>query len=251
MRHPSESETGCRVALPFFEGPLPLLRLLIRQREIEILDLPLAFLADQYSRHVEGIVPDDLTTAGEDLATISTLLHWKSSSILGETQPEEPATREEPSSAPWLCQLFTYKKLRDALSLLAGEASLSEDCFPSGWSPENKEPKESPSRPDPGLLDLAFERVKTLLQRTGPAWELPRDSSPSVDEQARCLRDSLLQIDRQGGVELKELLGAEASRMVLAVSFLALLELVRSRVIRAEQDKPFGSIFLWMKRSSA
>jgi len=126
-----------RVQLPHFEGPLDLLLHLIKKHELNILDLPVAFIAQRYVEYLRVMRELDLDVAGEYLLMAATLTHIKSKMLLprvpGEQQDEaEDSGEEEDPRLELIRRLLEYQKYKAVAEDLGGRAVAGRDVFPRG-----------------------------------------------------------------------------------------------------------------------
>jgi segregation and condensation protein A len=227
-----------RVELPVFEGPLQLLLHLIESRQLDILNVPLAEVADAYVEHLARH-PVDAANLSEFVAIAAQLIYLKSKRMLpSEPMPPVPDGPEEPDEEELRRRLIEYRVLRDAsvrLSELDGVAPVMR-----------REPRESdlpvvPAEAVPvtRLVD-ALETLAAIPEPMPPPPEVvPREIT--IGQQIEVLRHAL---SRGGRVVLQSILAACRSRTEATVTFLATLELVRRRQVTAEQHDLFGPIVI-------
>ncbi|HET6648896.1 MAG TPA: segregation/condensation protein A [Candidatus Limnocylindria bacterium] len=226
------------VALPVFEGPLQLLLHLIESRQLDVLTVPLAEVADAYVAHLARH-PVDVTNLSEFVAIAAQLIYLKSKRMLpAEPLPPLPEGSEEPDEEELRRRLLEYRALRDAAVAL-GERD--------GVSPVmRREPRESdlpevPAEPMPvGVLAAALETLAAIPEPAPPPPEIVAREI-TIGQQIAVLREAL---SRGGRVLLQTVLARCTSRTEAAVTFLATLELVRRRQVRAEQSDLFGPIVI-------
>jgi segregation and condensation protein A len=234
--------TPCTVKLDLFEGPLDLLLHLIKKSEVEIADIPIATITDQYLAMIEGVTELNLDNAGEYLVMAATLTFIKSRMLL-PSAPDDDEDDEDPRSE-LVQQLLEYQRYREAAGHLASRPLLMRDVFAAqGERPEPGATGEDdgPCVRDATLGDL-LEALRGVLERT--ARPRPHEIVRPLRSVAECVHVILSRFALADRVEFMELFDADASRGDVIVTFLALLELVRLRVIRAEQDERFGAITL-------
>lgn len=226
------------VALPVFEGPLQLLLHLIESRQLDILTVPLVEVADAYVEHLARH-PVDAANLSEFVSIAARLILLKSRRMLpSEPLPPVPEGADEPDEAELRRRLIEYRALRDAAREL-GERD--------GVAPVmRREPRESdlPQAPaDPISIDVLVAAIEALAAIPEPAAPppmiVPREIT--IGQQIAVLRHALA---GGGRVLLQTILARCASRTEAAVTFLATLELVRRRQVRAEQDDIFGPIVI-------
>ena len=226
------------LALPVFEGPLQLLLHLIESRQLDILTVPLAEVADAYVEHLARH-PVDATNLSDFISIAAQLIFLKSKRMLpSEPLPPMPDGADEPDEEELRRRLIEYRALRDAARQL-GEAD--------GVAPVmRREPRESdlpevPAEPMPiGVLVAALEALAAIPEPVAPPpMVVPREIT--IGQQIAVLRHALA---GGGRVLLQTILARCASRTEAAVTFLATLELVRRRQVRAEQHDIFGPIVI-------
>ena len=226
-----------RVRLDIFEGPLDLLLHLVKKNEVELSDIPVATITDQYLGYLDLLHQLDLDLAGEYLVMAATLLHLKSRLLLPshETAEEEagPDPREELAR-----QLLEYQRFQEAAVGLGRRPLLGRDVFTRRPLPTEDQAKHVH---DVGLGDL-LDALQEALKKAEP--ELVHEivlEQISLRERVGLVLDLLRE---RGRVSFTELFSAETSRLQILVTFLASLELVRSRMIDVHQTVPFGPIVL-------
>ena len=123
-----EQTTGYAIKLDIFEGPLDLLLYLIKKNEIDIYNIPIATITEQYLQYIKMIKSLNLDLAGEYLVMASTLIHIKSKMLLPE--PEEPDEEdEEDPRAELVRQLLEYQAFKEAAANLQKRPLLERDVF--------------------------------------------------------------------------------------------------------------------------
>lgn len=233
--------TDYRVELEVYNGPLDLLLYLIRRAEVDIYDIPIAHITAQYVEYIELLRSLDPDAAGEFLVMAATLMEIKSRTLL----PQPPAAEEdEDFGDPRLelvRQLLEYKKFKDAAHNLGAAAELAALKFP-------RQPVVPPSDAheidieDVQLWDLveAFRKLLAETSQRQVTHDIVYDDTPIALHAA----DVLDSLERAGGVQLFEAIFQGRTRSQLIGLFLALLELLRQKRIRAVQEVPFGPISL-------
>lgn len=231
-----------KVALEVYNGPLDLLLFLIRRDEIDIYDIPISRITQQYLAYVEVLREVDPDLVGEFLVLAATLMEIKSRTLL-PTPPVEEA--EEDIADPRMelvRQLLEYKKFKDAARELEESATiraLRHAC----------QPAEPPVAEDEGIelenLEIwdLFEAFQRLLEQTGKAGgyhQVQADDTPI----ALYADDILDAIQRSGGEQRFEEIFSGRTRPEMIGLFLALLELIRQKRIRATQERPFAPILI-------
>jgi len=229
------------VDLEVFSGPLELLLHLIESRELDVLTVPLATVADAYVAHL-ATHPVPAEQLADFVAVAARLILLKSRRLLpGEADPRAQAEAEEPDEAELRRRLIEYRILRDAAREL-GARDLLEPAF-------RREPRESdlPEVPSPPLPSRLLADVLDVLAaipepEAPPAEVVPREVTIAM--QITVLRAALARAGEAGRVVLQDVLAACGSRTEVTVTVLATLELVRRRQVTIQQDELFGPILV-------
>ena len=234
-----ESSEAYRVKLDQFEGPLDLLLFLVRKNEVDIYDIPIARITEEFLAYLELIEVLDLDMAGDFLALASTLIQIKSRVLL----PDEP--QEEDADDPRLeivRPLLEYARLKDAALKLEGRDLLYRDVFSRDFIAEEMSEETEEELISVSLFDLlsAFKRVVDTASRT---------KVMEVEQHEYSLEDKMTDVlERLRGV--KSLLFVElfstANRRGLVVTFLALLELIRVGMVKVFQNTADGVIRVFL-----
>ncbi|MGE3311911.1 MAG: ScpA family protein [Limisphaerales bacterium] len=234
-----------RVKFEVFEGPLDLLLYLIRKEEVDIYEVNLTKIATEFIDYLNLMRELDLDVAGEFVVMAATLMLIKSRELLPRDQrPETPADAEDELEDPrWelIRQLVEYKKFKDAASRLQTLEVLAENTFPR--IPGRIDLPEEPQtrRAEASIFDL-LAAVNAVLKRFGDRAGITRDVFEdhwSVSERIEALLGRLRQDSK---VRFSELFRETTSRTEVVVTFLALLELIRLRMLVATQPEQFAEI---------
>jgi segregation and condensation protein A len=236
------------VKLDSFEGPLDLLIHLIKKNEVNIYDIPIAFIARQYLEYVGMMQELNLDTVGEFLVMAATLIHIKSKMLL--PRPDPAAGNEEPAEDPrdvLVRRLLEHQKFKAAAELLheravlrgaqwirpdASVASIAGDEY--AYEPELEVDLFSLLAAFRGVLERARERPPILL----PSEQV------SVERRIAQLLEMLSETEACG---FEDLFAADHSRAGMIVTFLALLEMIRLKLIRVFQPAQFGPIRVYKR----
>ena len=231
----------CTVKLDLFEGPLDLLLHLIKKNEVEITDIPIAAITDQYLALIEGVAELNLDNAGEYLVMAATLTFIKSRMLLPSAPGDDDDVEEDPRSE-LVQQLLEYQRYREAAGHLASRPLLTRDVWAApGEAPARDATDDGPPVRDATLGDL-LEALRRVLERT--AKPRPHEIMRPMRSVGECVPAILSRFALSDEVDFGDLFDADSDRGDVIVTFLALLELVRLRVIRAHQDERFGAITL-------
>lgn len=229
------------VKLDIFEGPLDLLLYLINKNEIDIYDIPVALITEQYLQYMEVLRTLNLDLAGEYLILASTLIHVKSRMLLPDPAPGEE--EEDDPRHELVQQLLAYKAYKEAALILDGRPQLERDIFTRGKVATPKEASLSDEiLVEASLFDLvaAFQRVVDNI-RLAPGMEIESEKVSMVEK----IQEIMGRLQQETSLTFSDLMAGQNSRRQLLYTFLAILELVKMNKIRAYQSTPFGSIRLF------
>jgi segregation and condensation protein A len=232
---------GYTVKVDIFEGPLDLLLHLIKQNQLDIYDIPIALITEQYLEYIKIMKALDLTIAGEFLVMAATLMHIKSRMLLPAPVEEEEEEGEDPR-AELVLRLVEYKRFKEAAVHLSQQPLLERDVF---IRPPHEMEIIEDGEIEADLFHL-IDALRELLERQ----EMEAFHEVTLD--AVTLREKIRELyERLQGVReaiaFSDLFPPFASRVELIVTFLALLELIKSGMLRAFQREVFGP--LWVTRA--
>lgn len=238
-------ETATQVRLEVFEGPLALLLSLIEQRQLDVLSVRLGDLAAAYLEALALLPGDRLPHLSAFVGVASQLILIKSRAMLPQPPvPPDAAAEEGPDPEEELRQrLVVYRAYRDAGLALGARSATGialfhrEPAAASAAGLAGARPADEPSL-DPGLLAAALVRTARLAPPPEPPPELLARMI-SLAERAEVLRAALRGTPI---IVLQELLANSRDRVLAAVTFLAMLELVKRHELVVEQDVPWGPI---------
>jgi len=250
------------IHLDAFDGPLDLLLHLIRKNEVEITDIPIAELTGQYLVTLTGIDRIDIELAGEFLVMAATLMEIKSKMLMprpamppGRQQQADPlaALPGEPEDprADLVRQLLAYKRFRDAAGALDRRLTEWERRFPGGGAfvptvPRAEDEETAVEIDDLGITDLtrAFAAIMDTVDFARLGDHRVRDDETPIELHAADLLERLRsEASSHGTIEFRAVF-AGRSRSEMIGLFLAMLELIRQRKIRAQQDSISGEIVI-------
>jgi segregation and condensation protein A len=232
--------TGYEVKLEIFQGPLDLLLHLIRKNELDIFDIPIATITDQYLEYLEMMRALNISVAGDFLVMASTLLHIKSRMLLPDL--EEGEEEEEDPRMEIMRPLLEYLRLKEMAGELLDRELLDRDVFARRLSPELiGQLKGEESLLDVNLFQLMDAFKKIVDQR------LP-GASLKVQFEKWSVKDKTTQIlehlKKKGSMYFRDLFKEDRTISEFIVTFLALLELVHVGLIRLFQTEPEKDIRL-------
>jgi segregation and condensation protein A len=231
-----------RVQLPTFEGPLDLLLHLIQQHELDIMDIPIAFVTERYLAFVTLMQELNIDLASEYLVMAATLTHIKSKMLLPSVPEDQEDGELEPEEDPRLelvRRLLEYQKYKEVAAELGDRSLLGRDVFERGVAIPTTE-GQAPLAPV-NLFKLleAFQAVIDRAEiRTDHEVQLERFS---ITERISELSDVLSKRPR---LRFEELFEGARTRGALIITFLALLEMTRLRMTRLMQAGPMEPILI-------
>jgi segregation and condensation protein A len=240
----SHPDRAAQVSLEGYDGPLALLVALMEQRELDILEVPLGDLAGAYLEALGTLATDQMAHISAFVSVASQLILIKSRAILPRPKLVAISIDDGPDPEEALRErLILYRRYRDAGRDLRGRLE-------SGWEVFRREPSaalasaRAGSRPDEGPpLDphLLVDALEAALRLVPPPPAAPQivPRLVTLEERASLIRAALAEAPV---LVLQDLLGDLRDRVVVAVTFLAMLELVKGRELSVEQASPFGPI---------
>lgn len=234
-------ETPYKIALDIFEGPLDLLLYLIRKSEIDIYDIPIESVTKQYLEYMSNMQELDINVAGDYFVMAASLMYIKSKMLLPpEERPLDEEGEDEDPRMDLVRQLLEYKKFKDAASYLHNRQVLQEDIFARNVPIEMPE-EESTFLSNISVFDLidAFSGALRKFEE-GDVREIEEEKF-TVAEKIAHLRDVVINKNK---FSLTQLIENMTNRHEIIATFLALLELMRLKVIKVVQDKIFGEIMV-------
>jgi segregation and condensation protein A len=237
-----------RVKLDVFEGPLDLLLHLIKKNEVEIVDIPIATITEQYISYLEMMRELRLDVAGEFLVMAATLTLIKSRMLLPPSEDEEDEEEADPR-AELVQQLLEYQRYREAALALAERPLLHRDVFVREPFADLEEvAADTPVRLHLTVWEL-LEAFRAVLKRAQPAavHEVTTDRV-SLRDRARALLQAL-SVARC--LDFESLFDDDATRLDVLVTFLALLELMKMGAVRATQEERYGRILIELALTDA
>jgi len=223
-----------KIKLDIFEGPLDLLLHLIKKNEVDIYDIPISVITEQYLEYIDLMKEMNLNLAGEFLVMAATLVHIKSRMLL--PVPELVGEEEEgiDPREELIQRLLEYQKYKEASVMLAGRTMLGRDVFPRGASAMAEAPRDQP--PLSVSIFSLVEALKDILKRA------PKENVLEISAErftvAEKINHVLETLGTSGGTATFEALFERgAPRGEIIVTFLAVLELVKLLLIKIHQTE--------------
>jgi segregation and condensation protein A len=229
-----------KVSLEVFEGPLDLLLYLIKKDEVDIYDIPIGLITDQYMAYLQLMKVLDLNIAGDFIVMSATLMLIKSRMLLPvEDRRDQEDEEEEDPRWDLVRQLVEYKKFKDAADHLEELEMHMENVFG-----RESEHVELGAPPDVDLRDASiFDLISSLNEALGRVREEDLQEifaeEYTVSQKVTYIVDSLRIAKR---LSITDLFGGMVSRQEIVCTFLAVLELIKLNRIAAVQDNHFGEI---------
>src|SRR6476620_2894026 len=236
------------VRLEKFEGPLDLLLHLIKQHQVDIYDIPIAAITEQYLGYIDMMQELNLDVAGEFLVMAATLIHIKSRMLLPRIDPTQEDPVEDPREA-LMRRLLEHQKFKAAAELLHERETLRSAQWtrPDGPIAEIAgEPPEPEIEVDLFSLISAFRAV-VERSKARPKLYLPSEQIP-IEDRIEQLMERLSETEACGFEDLFE---DVQTRPGLVVTFLALLEMIRLKLIRVFQSGVVGPIRVYKRARPA
>ncbi len=231
------------VSLPVFEGPLDLLLFLIRKNEIDIYDIPIARITNQYLEILRSMEHQKLEVAGEFFVMAATLMQVKSRMLLPKDEQLLGAAEDEEDEIDprWelVQQLIEYKKFKDAAGRLSELMDVAQNIIFRDYFTKAEEKVERPLHPSDAItLWNVFNQVLRRLSEKIIIGQI-HDETVTVSER---MEDILVILKERPTFRFTELIHGEVSVHFVVSTFLAMLELTRLRRINLVQDEAFADI---------
>ena len=223
-----------KIVMGDFDGPLDLLLHLIRQEQVNIYDIPVARIADEYLRYLQAMQELDIAVAGDFLVMAATLIELKTKMLLPR-DPFAPAEEQDDPRKDLIDQLLEYQKYKAAAQMLWSRATVERAVFKRAEIETDKNNPEVTV----GLFDLlkVFQEILSR-HKEEVMMEIGREEI-SMSEMLERLRNMVMSA---GELNLRVFFERARSRRELVVAFLSVLELVRTTEIKLIQEQTFGDI---------
>jgi segregation and condensation protein A len=231
------------VALDAFHGPLDLLLYLVKKHEVDVLNIPVAKIADQFLVYLQALPELDVELAGDFLVMVGTLMEIKSRMIL---PPDAHAAADEELDPrrELVKQLLEYRKIKDAAAALEVRAEAQSTHIPRQEPPETVSAGAAPRVKPVELWDLvsAFARLMRETQALEP-------STIAVDDTPQHVHESRItnRVNAEGRVRFRDVFTPPYYKARLIGIFLAVLEIIRNHGIGLDQPEGEGSE-IWLVR---
>ena len=229
-----------KIKLPLFEGPLDLLLYLVKKDHLNIYDIPISQVTQQYLDYLELMKILDLAVAGEFLVMAATLLQIKSKMLLPAPSEEQPPQEDDPR-AELIKQLLEYERFKQIAQELRQKETDQQDIFKRPRALERDIPEGPPQAQyfESSIFDLISAFSRALKDTSKDLFYSVIKDEFTVEEKVHeILHDLLL----RPAIGLSELFGQCSQKVEIIVTFLAILELVKMKEVVCLQKEPFGPI---------
>jgi segregation and condensation protein A len=235
------------IRLQNFEGPLDLLLHLIRQHEVNVYDIPIALITQQYLEYLEIMQELNLDVAGDFLVMAATLIHIKSRMLLPRPAPEQLTEDEEDPRDALVRRLLAHQQFKAAAEMLHERETLRSA---QRTRPDALVAAIAGEAPEPELEVDLFSLMSAFRAVLARAKQRPQVLLPGEQISIEARIEQLLgRLSTTEACGFAELFDDVASRGDLVVTFLALLEMIRLKVIRVYQTGPFGEIRIYRRQA--
>jgi len=232
-----------KVKLESFEGPLDLLLFLIKKEEVDIYNIPIAKITQQYLEYLEILQMLDLESASDFILMAATLMRIKAQMLLPKPSIAEEQEDIEDPRQQLVHRLLEYQRFKEVAADLGqkedvagkhfsrGSFKMEEDFFPEDFQPGM----------EVSLFDLVAAFKTMIDQAKKVTVHRVQVISVTLEE---CMENVQMKLAERDQVRFADLFTPEADKIVWIVTFIAILELIKLQVIRAFQEKPFAEILI-------
>ena len=231
---PTQSALGdYRVDLPAFEGPLDLLLHLIRQHEIDVFDIPISLILDRYTEYLDWMQDLNLDICGEFLVMAATLAQIKSRMLLppDESAEQGEGLEEGDPREELVRRLLEYQKYKEAARELNARPMMNRDMFNRGGQFQIEAGEESPFA-GVSVFKLIEALDRVMKKTSSKVTHQVLMERVSLADRIHELCDLLLQ---RKELVFEEMFALDATKMMVVLTFMAILEMARLRMLRLHQ----------------
>ncbi len=238
--------TEYRVDLDVYNGPLDLLLYLIKRDELDIYDIPIAHITEQYCKYVELLKQIDLTLAGDFMVLAATLIQLKARMLLPRPVLDDDDQDVLDPRLELVRQLLEYKKFKDVARELGESAQLAASRYPPALRKDDLHLDNAADKldlRDVGVWDLleAFDKLMAATLAGKYQHEIIYDDTP-IDLYETDIMDRLT---TEGSMSFADIFRGRVNKSEIIGLFLALLELIRQKLVRAEQSTATDEIYIF------
>lgn len=239
-----------KVSLKVFEGPLDLLLRLIEREELDITEVSLAVVTDQYLAHLAALRSRSAANLADFLAVAARLLLIKSRVLL-PSPPQDSEGNQEADEEEWEYDLVTrlreYKRFKEVAAGLREREESGLRSYARMATPPEVPSRQKRGVHDPETLRQAYRQVLEANPQAKPVDDVV---SPINIHMRDCLSNILYHVRRNGQTRFSTLMTEARSWLEVIVTFVAMLELIKQRQITVAQEKLFGEIYLSARQPS-
>jgi segregation and condensation protein A len=235
------------VKIELFEGPLDLLLYLVNKSEVNIIDIKVAEVVAQYLDYLDLMRDLNIDVASEYLHMAATLIRLKARELLPPQEGEAEEENEEGiyNREQLIAQLLEYKKFKEAAHTLRTFESEHFGAFTRGTADaiESESPEQEVDLGNVSIFDLlsAFKRILERVVDDEERLHVVAVDNVKIDERIEMVLSMLCDF---GEVRFEDLFAGDTRKIVLVVTFMAILELVKMQEISFRQEENFGPIFV-------
>lgn len=234
------------VRLPNFEGPLDLLLFFIKRDELDIYDIPIAYITKEFLEYIRVMELLDLELAGEFLVMAAALMQIKVRMLLPKEEKEgEDGPEEEDPRAELVRKLLDYKRYKEMAGKLSARSE--EERYTYYRQFFKGDVVANPDEEEDLLRNVTLFHLLSAFKRA--LAKAPRESNPHRIEQIAVTVEEQTEVILSHFQTRKQITFADLCqampRIVMVVTFLSLLELIRSRRIAVRQEESFGEILMY------
>ncbi len=226
-----------------YDGPLDLLLDLIRRQQVNIYDIPIASITQQYLEYMQRALELDIELSAEFVYMAATLIHIKSRMLLPKDPELDKISPEEDPRKELVDRLLEHERFKNAAEMLQQKRMVEEAVWSNPQISQFLLEDE-----DPGLAVTLFDLVKTFQNvldraKNRPVYEVGKEDI-SVPDMIRYLEKVFRDTRKSDSISVAELFDRQSSRRAMICMFLAILELVRRQALALTQKDAFGDIGL-------
>ncbi len=229
-----------KIKLELFEGPLDLLLYLVKKDHLNITDIPITQVTEQYMQYLEVMKFLDLNIAGEFLVMAATLMQIKSKMLLPVDENQVPQEEEDPR-ADLIRQLMEYEKFKEIAETLRQRETEQRELFKR---PKLDAPKRENNPSDPEYFEASIFDLITAFSHA--MQDAPKELFYKVIKDEFTIEEKIHHLLHQllvsSTIKVSELFVAAKNKIEVIVTFLAVLELIRMKEVLLRQKEPFGDI---------
>jgi segregation and condensation protein A len=230
------------VKLEAFEGPLDLLLFLIKKSEVDIYNIPISNITQQYLEYIEIIKLLDLEAASDFILMAATLMRIKAQMLLPKPSIEQVDDAEDPRQE-LIYRLLEYKRFKDVAVDLGEKEKDSRKQFPRGSFKIEKSEFDENFMPkgDVNLFDLV-SAFKIIVEKSKKvSFHRVEEINVTLEDRIEFLQQKL---ENEDQIKFTDLFQANEDKIVWVITFIAILELVKQKFIKATQENPYSDLFI-------